>query len=276
MKYRILDVAGWFIIGPSADVILYDKLINSELLDYAKEGAELIYVGKNAGAHCVDQTAIEALLIKKARQGSTVVRLKGGDPFVFGRGGEETQALRAAGIAFEVVPGVSSALAAPAFAGIPVTHRSCASSVAIVTGHSAARNHVKWGELSRAVDTLVILMGLSKIRAIMNQLQAKGCPSERPAALIQSGTPPTQKIVVGTVASLTELSERGGFASPSVIVVGEAVNFADNPARFLHPSPNDMPIIADQRWAKSAKPAQKVSMSDETSGMVPSSFADHK
>lgn len=129
---------------------------------------------------------------------------------------------------------------------------------------------------TRAVDTLVILMGLSKIRAIMNQLQAEGCPSERPAALIQSGTLPTQKIVVGTVASLAELSYRGGFASPSVIVVNEAVNFADNPAQFLHPSPSDkLPVVADQRWAKSAKPAQKVSMSDETSGMAPSGFADH-
>lgn len=239
------------------------------MLDYAKEGAELIYVGKKAGAHCVDQSAIEALLIKKARQGSNVVRLKGGDPFVFGRGGEETQALREAGIAFEVVPGVSSAIAAPAYAGIPVTHRLYGSSVAIVTGHSAAGNHVKWGEILHAVDTLVILMGLTKIGGIMNRLLLEGCPPERPAAVIQSVTLPDQKIVVGTVATIAELSERGGFSSPSVIVVGEVVNFADNLRQFpCSLAERKSAITADQRFVISAKHAQKVSMSDETSGSV--------
>ncbi|HEX9787831.1 MAG TPA: uroporphyrinogen-III C-methyltransferase [Candidatus Binatia bacterium] len=211
----------------AADAILYDELVNCELLDYAAENCESIYVGKKPGTHGVDQRAIEALLIAKARAGKNVVRLKGGDPFVFGRGGEEAEALRAAGIPCDIVPGVSSAIAAPAYAGIPLTHRSHASSVAIVSGHRAAGSEVKWGELLRAVDTLVILMGLKNLRAIMNRLQAEGCPPEHPAALIQSGTLPAQITVVGTVASIAELSERGRFGSPSVIVVGEVVNFAE-------------------------------------------------
>jgi len=135
-------------------------------------------------------------------------------------------ALCAAGIPFEIVPGVSSAVAAPAYAGIPLTHRLCGSSVAIVTGHRAAGSDTNWGELSRAVDTLVILMGLKNLRAIMNRLQTEGCPPDRPVALVQSGTLPAQKIAVGTVANIAELAERGGFGSPSVIVVGEVVNFA--------------------------------------------------
>ena len=128
----------------AADVILFDELANHELLQFADATSELIYVGKKPGKHCADQREIEALLIERARRGKTVVRLKGGDPFVFGRGGEEAQALSAAGIPFEIVPGISSALAVPAYAGIPVTHRSYASSVAIVTGHKAERGEVKW------------------------------------------------------------------------------------------------------------------------------------
>jgi len=211
----------------TADVIFYDELANSELLDYAGADAELIYVGKKSGTHCTDQREIEALLIDKAREGRNVVRLKGGDPFIFGRGGEEAQALGAAGVPFEIVPGVSSAIAAPAYAGIPLTHRLHSSSVAIVTGHRARGGVVKWGELLRAVDTLVILMGIMNLRAIMNRLRAEGCPPERPVALIQSGTLAAQKTAVGTVAGIADLSQRGGFRSPSVIIVGEVVNFAE-------------------------------------------------
>jgi uroporphyrin-III C-methyltransferase len=217
----------------AADVILYDELVNRELMRFAPGHAELLYVGKKAGTHCAGQRAIEALLISYARRGKNVVRLKGGDPFLFGRGGEEAQALCAAGIPYEIVPGVSAALAVPACAGIPVTYRGVASSVAIVSGHSAVGSDVKWGELLRAVDTLVILMGLKNLKAIMNRLRAEGCSPERPVALVQSGTLPAQKTAVGTVASIVELSERGRFGSPSVIIVGEMVNFAEKLDCFL-------------------------------------------
>ena len=211
----------------AADVILYDELANAELLGYAAKDAELIYVGKKAGAHCADQREIESLLIRKAREGKTVVRLKGGDPFVFGRGGEEAEALSVAGIPYEIVPGVSSALAVPAYAGIPVTHRSCASSVAIVTGHKAANrgSEVKWRELARSVDTIVIVMGLQNLREIMNHLLDGGSEPDRPVALIQSGTRPCQRTLVATAATIADLAEGAGFKSPTVIVVGAVVDF---------------------------------------------------
>ena len=211
----------------AADVILYDQLVNGELLEFAHADAELMYVGKRAGKHCVEQMDIEALLIQKAREGKIVVRLKGGDPFVFGRGGEEAEALSAMGIPYEIVPGVSSAIAAPASAGIPVTHRSCSSSLAIVTGHKAHSGcpEVKWRDLARSVDTIVILMGLHNLRQIMNQLLEGGCEPGRPVALIQSGTRPSQRTLVGTVATIADLAEGAEFKSPTVIVVGEVVNF---------------------------------------------------
>ncbi|HXK27074.1 MAG TPA: uroporphyrinogen-III C-methyltransferase [Candidatus Binatia bacterium] len=211
----------------AADVIFYDQLVDGELLEFAHAEAELIYVGKKAGAHCTDQREIESLLIRKAREGRIVVRLKGGDPFIFGRGGEEAEALSAAGIPYEIVPGVSSAIAAPAYAGIPVTHRSCASSVAIVTGHKASSggSEVKWRELARSVDTIVILMGLQNLRQIMRQLLKGDCEPGRPVAVIQSGTRPSQRTLVATVATIADLVEGAGFKSPTLIVVGKVVDF---------------------------------------------------
>jgi uroporphyrin-III C-methyltransferase len=214
-----------------ADVILYDRLVGEELLEYTAESAELIYVGKRAGKHCVSQTTIEELLIERARRGKRVVRLKGGDPFVFGRGGEEAEALKRAGIPYEIVPGVSSAVAVPAYAGIPLTHRACASSVAIVSGHKTSRgNSVRWGELVQSVDTLVILMGLHNLREIMSRLLEDGCEPQRPVALIQSGTRQSQKSAIGTVETIADLAEREKFQSPTVIVVGEVVKLG----RELH------------------------------------------
>jgi uroporphyrin-III C-methyltransferase len=206
----------------AAHVVLYDELANCELLRFAPGDAELVYVGKKAGADCADQREIEALLISHARRGKNVVRLKGGDPFLFGRGGEEMVALRAAGILCEVVPGVSAALAGPASAGIPITYRGLSSSLAIVTGHRAPGNSgaIKWGELARSVDTLVILMGLGNLREIMSCLLNGGCLRNHPAALIQSGTLPMQKTVIGTVATIADLAEQAGITSPTVIVVG--------------------------------------------------------
>jgi uroporphyrin-III C-methyltransferase len=161
-----------------------------------------------------------------------VVRLKGGDPFVFGRGGEEAQAVRAAGIPFELVPGISSAIAAPAYAGIPLTHRLHASSVAFVTGHRAMSNDVNWRELLRGVDTLVILMGLKNLKSIMARLRAEGCSPNRPVALIQSGTLPIQKTAIGTVANIADVAEQGCFASPALIVIGAVVKLCDDLAWF--------------------------------------------
>ena len=215
-----------------AEVILYDRLVSAELLEHAVQSAELIYVGKQAGKHCVNQREIEELLIRKAREGKLVVRLKGGDPFVFGRGGEEAAALKRAGVPYEIVPGVSSAIAAPAYAGIPITHRSCASTVAIVTGHEASkdRGSVKWNELVRSVDTLVILMGLHNLKQIMNRLLESGCEPHRPVALIHAATQPSQKSLLGTVQTIADLARQAKFQSPTVIVVGEVVRLG----RELH------------------------------------------
>ncbi len=210
----------------AADVILYDELVNTALLAYARTSCELRYVGKRAGARCAEQGAIEAQLIDLARQGKNVVRLKGGDPFVFGRGGEEAQALRNAGIAFEIVPGVSAAVAVPAYAGIPLTHRCCASSVVLVTGHKAVGGEINWGMLAQCADTLVIFMGLHNLRAIMGALLDGGCEPERPVALIQQGTLTSQKTAIGTVGTIVALASELGFPSPTLIVVGNVVRLA--------------------------------------------------
>jgi uroporphyrin-III C-methyltransferase len=207
----------------TADVILFDELMNRELLEFAQSDTELVYVGKKPGKHCADQREIEALLIERARQSKLVVRLKGGDPFVFGRGAEEALALHAAGIPFEIVPGISSAIAAPAYAGIPVTHRSLASGFAVVTGHKASGDEVKWGDLARSVDTLVIVMGLHNLDAIMAKLLAGGCEPQRPVALVQSGTSNEQRVLGGTVATIGALAANASFRSPALIVVGETV-----------------------------------------------------
>lgn len=207
-----------------ADVVLYDQLVNPELLHHTRR-AELIYVGKQAAKRGVDQRTIEALLVHYARQGKRVVRLKGGDPFVFGRGGEEADALRRAGLLYEVVPGISSAIAAPAYAGIPVTHRACASSVAIVSGHrsSEAKGKLDWAALANGVDTLIILMGVKNLGHIMNCLLEAECDAERPAAIVASATYPSQRAVTGTVGTIARLAARCRIRPPAVIVVGEVV-----------------------------------------------------
>src|SRR5262245_49414889 len=160
----------------NADVVVYDQLVNPLLLEEASAQAKQIFVGKHVGRHCIEQNEINEVLINYALQGAHVVRLKGGDPFVFGRGGEEAEALADAGIPFEIIPGVSSAVAVPAYAGIPLTHRNYASSFAVVTGHEAIKSKslVDWARLATAVDTLVILMGLHNLRSIVAQLIAHG------------------------------------------------------------------------------------------------------
>ena len=214
----------------AAEAVVYDYLANDELLDYCPPDAERHYVGKRAGAHSCSQEVINDLLVRLAGQGKRVIRLKGGDPFVFGRGGEEAEALEAAGIGWEVVPGVSSGIAAPAYAGIPLTHRKLASSVAFVTGHEdtgRGRARVDWDGLARSADTIVVYMGLQKLREISRRLVKAGRAHETPAAVVSWGTTARQETVVGTLASIADDALAAGVQSPAVVVVGDVVRLRE-------------------------------------------------
>jgi len=220
-------------------IVVYDRLIDPRLLDEAPPTAERVYVGKEAHHHLLRQDAINALLVEHGRLGKRVVRLKGGDPFLFGRGGEEAAALAAAGVPFEIVPGVTSALAVPAYAGIPVTHRDVASSVTIVSGHhDPARGDAgrDWGALA-AAETLVFLMGVADLPRIAAQLVAHGRPVDTPAAAIAWGTWAAQRTVVGTLGTLPGLVAEAGLTAPATVVVGavvglrERLRWFDDPAR---------------------------------------------
>jgi uroporphyrinogen III methyltransferase/synthase len=203
-----------------ADVVVYDRLASSELLDLAPAAAERVDVGKAPGRAAMTQEEINALLVERGTQGLRVVRLKGGDPFVFGRGGEEAEALRAAGVPFEVVPGVTSAVAAPAYAGIPVTHRGLSTHFTVVTGHedpAKGETATDWAALARAGGTLVILMGVGRLAEITSALIAGGRPPSTPVAAVQWGTRAEQHTIRATLATIAD----AGVASPSAIVVGE-------------------------------------------------------
>ncbi len=206
-----------------ADVVVHDRLANRQLLEYAPQ-AELIDVGKQSDHHPIPQSRINAILVEKARQGNIVARLKGGDPFVFGRGGEEAQALTEAGIPFEVVPGVTSAVAVPAYAGIPVTQRDMACSVAFITGHCAGSKplNLNWKALAQGVDTLVFLMGVHSLPIIITSLVEAGRSPDTPVALIEKGTLPEQKVVTGTLANILEKAAE--VEPPAIIIVGEVVS----------------------------------------------------
>jgi uroporphyrin-III C-methyltransferase len=215
-----------------AEVVVYDLLVAPDLLDEAPPTALRIFAGKAAGRHYASQSAINAILIHHASMGRVVVRLKAGDPYVFGRGGEEVEACRRAGIAVEVVPGVSSALAAPAAAGIPLTHRGVAASFVVATGHEdptkdpAARGgRVDWAALGAAGDTLVILMGMGALRAIAERLVAGGRDPATPAAVIHRGASRDQRVVCGTLGDIAARAATLG--APAVIVVGEVARFAE-------------------------------------------------
>ncbi|HSH83489.1 MAG TPA: uroporphyrinogen-III C-methyltransferase [Herpetosiphonaceae bacterium] len=214
-----------------ADAVVYDWLANDELLSYAPAYAERHYVGKQPGACQLSQAAISALLVDLGRQGKRVVRLKGGDPYIFGRGGEEAAALQAAGIAWEIVPGVSSGIAAPAYAGIAVTHRDCASSVALVTGHedpNRVTTRVNWEGLARSVDTIVIYMGVGNLRQIGERLIAGGRSPATSVAAIRWGTLECQQTVVGTLATIAKDVATAGLTSPVIVVVGDVVGLRDH------------------------------------------------
>ena len=211
----------------SADVIVYDRLIAKRIVQELPKRIVKIYVGKHPGSSSIPgQDGIPEILISNARKGKLVVRLKGGDPFLFGRGGEEIQKLREARVNFEVVPGITSALAVPAYAGIPVTHRKFASSVAIVTGHEDPQKskRVDWKKLASAVDTIVILMGVSKLQSILNELIEGGCSIETPIAIIERGTTKRQRVTIGTIGTIIQQVLERRIRSPAIIVVGEVVD----------------------------------------------------
>jgi uroporphyrin-III C-methyltransferase/precorrin-2 dehydrogenase/sirohydrochlorin ferrochelatase len=206
-----------------ADVVVYDRLVPAALVAEAPPAAERVFVGKYPHAAGAGQPDINALLVDRARRGQAVVRLKGGDPFVFGRGAEECEALCAAGVPVQVIPGVSAATAVPAAAGIPVTHRRLASAFAVVTGHECdGRSDLDWEALAR-MPTLVVLMGLHALPEIARKLVAHGARAEAPAAVIASGTLPTQQVVVGTLATIAALAREAGLEPPATVVVGEVV-----------------------------------------------------
>jgi uroporphyrinogen III methyltransferase/synthase len=209
-----------------ADVILYDYLCGEAFLAYKKEGAECLYIGKRGHQHYTPQDKINLLLLEKARQHRAVVRLKGGDPFVFGRGGEEAEFLQEHGVSFEVVPGVTSSIAAPAYAGIPVTHRDFSSSVAIVTGHRQSGKEEERIPVPDT-DTIVYLMGVTNISNITGALIESGRSPRTPVAIIRWGTRPQQRTVVGNLGDIAELAERERINPPAVIVVGEVVRLRD-------------------------------------------------
>jgi uroporphyrinogen III methyltransferase/synthase len=220
-----------------ADVVIYDRLVNPTLLDEAPARAVRIFAGKRTGCHSLPQAETNALMIAHARRGRSVVRLKGGDPFVFGRGGEEALALVQAGIPFEVVPGVSSMVAVPAYAGIPLTHRGLSSSFAVISGHedpSKTDAAVDWARLATAVDTLVVLMGARTLPRIVAKLLANGRSPETPVALIRWGTTESQETITGCLADIVANARAGGSEPPVVAVIG-AVAALGNSLRWFAP-----------------------------------------
>lgn len=219
-----------------ADVVIYDRLVAQELLDEVKPGAELIFVGKGPGRHTLPQEEINNLLVARVRQGKQVARLKGGDPFVFGRGGEEALALHEAGLPFEIVPGVSSAISAPAYAGIPVTQRGLATSFAVVTGHEcedSGPGATDWAALAR-IPTLVILMGVGHIAQIADALIAAGRAADTPAAAVSWAATDRQRTVRADLSTIAARIRDEGISAPAVIVVGEVAALHDQLAWF-HP-----------------------------------------
>lgn len=214
----------------AADCVVYDALVNPEILHRARRSKELIAVGKRRGQASWKQEDINQLLIEKSRQHRVVVRLKGGDPFVFGRGGDEALALAEAGVEFEIVPGVTAGSSVAAYAGIPVTHRGLSSSVTFVTGHedlAKSESSLRWQHLARGVDTLVLFMGLTKLGEIAEQLIANGRDANTPVAVIGQGTLAEQQTVVGSLSEIAETVQFQPIKAPALIVVGEVVRLRE-------------------------------------------------
>jgi uroporphyrinogen III methyltransferase/synthase len=209
-----------------ADVLIYDALSSAEILHWTKPGAEKVFVGKRAKNHAMPQDEINALIVKRTREGKTVVRLKGGDPLIFGRGGEEARELAEAGVAFEIVPGISSSIAGPAYAGIPVTHRDHCSQLTIFTGHedpTKGESSIDYANLAAAPGTKVFLMGVARLRAIADSLMAGGASADTPMALVRWATTGRQQSIEGTLETMADIAERVDFQSPAVAVIGDVV-----------------------------------------------------
>ena len=214
-----------------ADVVVYDFHLNAQVLNYISHDAEFIYAGKRGGRHTMTQDEINAVLIEKAKEGKNTCRLKGGDPFVFGRGGEEAEALAKEGIEFEIVPGVSSAIAAPAYAGIPLTHRLYSSSFAVIPGYedpSKKESAIDWSRIATGVGTLVFLMAVKNVDQIAQKLIDNGRSPETPVAVIRWGTRPDQTTVIGTLSNIGELLKERDIKPPAVMVVGEVVKLRES------------------------------------------------
>jgi len=220
-----------------ADVVIYDRLVGESILKLAPEKTEKIYVGKRTGKHEVPQDKITEIIIEKAQSGGKIVRLKGGDPFIFGRGGEEAEALVEKGIKFEVVPGISSSVAAPMYAGIPLTHRDYAASVAIITGHRAgdAEKPIDWAKIAGSVDTMVILMGVESLDGIVSKMLEGGVSPNKPVAIVESGTYPQQRTLISTLGKVVTEAEKNQIKPPSVIVIGEVTALGRKLAWFKKP-----------------------------------------
>ncbi|NTU80541.1 MAG: uroporphyrinogen-III C-methyltransferase [Chloroflexales bacterium] len=234
----------------AAEVVVHDALIGRELLEECRPDAEIIDAGKRAGGPARPQLWINRLLVERAQRGQQVVRLKGGDPFIFGRGAEEAEALVAAGVAWEVVPGVSSAVAAPAYAGIPLTHRSHAASFAVVTGHEPAdraASRLHWQALAHGIDTLVFLMGTGRLAEISARLIEAGRPAATPAAVVRWGTTADQTLAVATLATISATVAQAGIAPPALLVVGDVVGLHQTLAWFdpARARPLTLPTAAD-------------------------------
>lgn len=212
----------------AADVVVHDNLVSAGVLAHARADADRIYVGKKAGNHALPQLDINQLLVDLARAGKQVVRLKGGDPYIFGRGGEEAETLVAAGIDFEVVPGVTAAAGAAAYAGIPLTHRDHAQSCFLVTGHLQDEScNLDWPTLARAGQTLVIYMGLTSLPEISRQLIAHGMSADTPAACVRRATLPDQQVLTASILDLPQRVQEAGFKPPALLIIGQVVSLHD-------------------------------------------------
>ncbi len=244
-----------------SDVVVYDRLVSERILGLVRPEAEMIYVGKISGKHALSQDRINALLVEKAREGKIVARLKGGDPFLYGRGGEEAQYIRENGFDYEVIPGITSAIAVPAYAGIPVTHRDSTSSFAVITGHERpdkAESSIKWEEISKGIGTLVFLMGVENLLFISSQLIKYGRDPDTPVALVRWGTTPRQEVLVGTLQDIVDKVKASSFKPPAVIVVGEVVNLR-NELKWLENKPLwGKRIVVTRSRAQASKLVEKI------------------
>jgi len=214
----------------SADIVLYDRLVSDDILKMIPSNVQKVYVGRNVGDDYAHQEETNKLMVNHAKDGRKVVRLKGGDPFIFGRGGEEAEFLRENDIEFEIVPGISSASASPAYAGIPLTHRLLSSSVAIVTGHEDAKKDeltVRWKELASAVDTIVVLMGMGRLKQIVNDLVGAGMSKDTDVAIIESGTTKEQKVLLGNLSNIVDKVKNSNIKPPAIIVIGKVASLSE-------------------------------------------------